>query len=641
MTSTSAQETVSTLYPSLQEVQTLCERLPSDRTLELAGLGVATFGDFNINQKEDAVTLINGVCVRGEGWTLEAASLHAANVSTEPVITASAAVLRVGDWRLESDTLLADGAAMQLAEVRFTDGSQGVTGAAARATYAFSTASFVLDDVWALGRGYRVSGAWATLSDETLVFDEAVATTCTCGPVLYTVSAPELRVEEAGRVVVRNGVLNVGGAALRLAPELDLSDTSSLRLPVRVDTLEGVGRTLQLTRLPLRNGFALTAGVTGLGETRPSAPFGLLHIDRPGLGAVVGRGPWGVQADVRFFEPLNGAFTVSFGLRNHLWALEDFLREGYVSLGGAHTWPGPLGDDSLRLTGSATAAVSGQKLGDAFVIAPRIAVSAEAAYTFPKTPLGSFGLRTGASVSVYPTLDRVQYGFRVAPTWRLERPPFTGTLTFDRLLTNSASPFSVRLDRLEPLSALLGSAAVTGDLRGGGNAGVTTTFGYNFLPEPNKNSFRTFFLSARAALPLASNKSDASFTLTPTFELELARVLEPRFDPDTRAFVAAGVGLSNENFGAGLYARYNLLPEVRRLDVLELSGSAPLHVGEITLEPFLALNLAGVVTGAGPLRVSGAGLSFTYRSCCGTVTAGYKQLRGEAAATLALEPGTP
>ena len=405
---------------------------------------------------------------------------------------------------------------------------------------------------------------------------------------------------------------------------------------MRVDTLEGVGRTLQLTRLPLRNGFALSTGFTGVGETRPSAPFGLLHLDRPGLGVTVGRGPWGVQADVRFLEPLNDAFTVSFGLRNHLWALEDFLREGYLSLDGAHTWPGPLSDDSLRFSGNATAAVSGQKLGDAFVIAPRIAASAETIYTSPEIPLGRFGLRTGASVSVYPTFDKVQYGFRVAPSWRLERPPFTGTLTFDRLLTNSASPFSIRLDRLEPLSALLGSAAVTGDLRGGGNAGVTTTFAYNFLPEPNKNSFRTFFLSARAALPTAS------FIVTPTFDLELARVLEPRFDPDTRAFVAAGVGLANDNFGAGLYARYNLLPEVRRLDVVEVSGSAPLHVGERSvLEPFLALNLAGPLTGAGPLRVSGAGLSFTYRSCCGTVTAGYRQLRGEAATTFVLEPGTP
>ena len=215
LTQTLAQET-STLHPSLQEVQTLCERLPSSPRLELTGLGTATFGDinYNYNQKEDAATLTNGVCVRGEGWTLEAASLQAANVSTEPIITASAVVLRVGDWGLESDTLLADGAAMQLAEVRFTDGSQGVTGAAARATYAFSTASFTLDDVWALGQGYRVSGARATLSGETLVFDEAVATTCTCGPPLYTVSSPELRVEGAGRVLVRNGVLNVGGAAL-------------------------------------------------------------------------------------------------------------------------------------------------------------------------------------------------------------------------------------------------------------------------------------------------------------------------------------------------------------------------------------------------------------------------------------------
>ena len=635
LTQTLAQETVSTFRPSPQEVQTLCERLPSSPSLGLTGLGTATFGDLDFNQKEDAATLTNGVCVRGEGWTLEADLLQATGVMTKPVVMASSAVLRVGEWRLEGNTLVTDGAAMQLTGVRFTNGSEGVTGAAARATYAFSINSFTLDDVWALGRGYRVSGARATLSGETLVFDEAVATTCTCGPPLYTVSSPELRVEGAGRVLVRNGVLNVGGAALRLAPELDLSDTSSLRLPVRVDTLEGVGRTLQLARLPLRNGFALSAGVTGVGETRPSAPFGLLHLDRPGLGVTVGRGPWGVQADARFLEPLTDSFTLSFGLRNHLWALEDFLREGSVSLDGAHTWPGPLGDDSLRLSGNATAAVAGQKLGDAFVIAPRIATSAEATYTSPKTPLGRFGLRTGASVSVYPTLDRVQYGLRVAPSWRLERAPFTGTLTFDRLLTNSASPFSIRLDRLVPLSALLGSAAVAGDLRGGGNAGVTTTFGYNFLPEPNKNSFRTLLLSARAALPTSS------FTITPIFDLELARVLEPRFDPDTRAFVAAGVGLNNENFGAGLYARYNLLPEVRRLDVVELSGSAPLHVGEITLEPFLALNFAGLVTGAGPLRVSGAGLSFTYRSCCGTLTAGYKQLRGEATTTLALEPGTP
>ena len=634
---TLAQETA----PSLQEVTSLCEKLPRDRTLELTGLGAATFGDLDFNQKEDTAELTNGVCIRGKDWTVEAASLKATGVSAQPVVTALEARLQVGDFTLGSETLVVEDEAMQLTEVQFIGGPEGaVTGAAARATYAFSTGEFTLDDVWALGRGYRVSGARATLSGETLVFDTAVATTCTCGPPLYTVSAPELRVEEAGRVVVRNGVLNVGGAAFKLAPELDLSDPSSLRLPVRVDTLEGVGRTLQ-TRLPLRNGFALSAGVTGLGETRPSTPFGLLHLDRPGLEAIIGRGPWGVQADVRFFEPLSDAFTVSFGLRNHLWALEDFLREGAVSLGGAHTWPGPLGDDSLRLTGSATVAVSGQKLGDAFITAPRIAASAETAYTSPETPLGRFGLRTGASVSVYPTLDRVQYGLRVAPSWRLEHPPFTGTLTFDRLLTNSASPFSIRLDRLVPLSALFGSAAVAGDLRGGGEVGVTTTFGYNFLPEPNKNSFRSLFLTARAAVPVAFGE-DAFFTLTPTFDLELARVLEPRFDPDTRAFVAAGVGLANETFGVGLYARYNLLPEVRRLDVLEVSGSAPVHVGErVTLEPFLALNFAGPLTGAGPLRVSGMGLSFTYQSCCGTVTAGYKQLRGEGAATLALEPGGP
>ena len=627
-TQTSAQGTV----PTPQEVTSLCERLPSSPTLELTGLGAATFGDFDVNGD---VVLTNGVCVRGEGWTLEAASLQATGVSAQPVVTALEARLQVGDFTLESETLVVE-EAMQLTGVQFVGGPEGaVTGAAARATYAFTTGAFTLDDVWASGRGYRVSGARATLSGETLVFDEAVATTCTCGPALYTVSAPELRVEAAGRVLVRNGVLNVGGAALRLAPELDLSDPSSLRLPLRVDTLEDVGRTLQLTKLPLGDGFALTAGVTGLGETRPSAPFGLLHLDRPGLGAIVGRGPWGVQADVRLFEPLNDTLTLSFGLRNHLWALEDFLREGYLSFNGVRTLTGPLGDDSLRLTGNATVAVSGQKLGDGFVTAPRAAASTEAVYASPDTPLGRFGLRAGASVSVYPTLARVQYGLHVAPSWRLERAPFTGALTFDRLLTNSASPFSIRLDRLEPSATLLGSAAVAGNLRGGGDAGVTTTFGYNFLPEPNKNSFRTLLLSARAAVPVFS------FTLTPTFDVELARVLEPRFDPDTRAFVAAGLGLHNENFGAGLYARYNLLPEVRRLDVVEVSGSAPVHVGEIALEPFLALNVAGPLTGAGPLRVSGAGLSFTYQSCCGTLTAGYRQLRGEATTTLALEPGTP
>ncbi|MDZ7703710.1 MAG: hypothetical protein U5L04_04400 [Trueperaceae bacterium] len=621
-----------------------------DLRLEVQGYGVAFVGDLVFDSNADRAELFNGVCfVAGTGagaeaaaWQIEAEQMVVENVSGAPSFVADGAMLTLGGWQIVTSRLRSDETGFVLTESSFIN--QNIQGRAASVRYDLETGDTLLGEVSAASPRYRVSGARAQLIGDSLIFEDALATTCMCeGDELYVVTAPNVSfdlVQE--RVVIRDGVLEIGNVDISLAEELELSEEAlrDVEFPVVIEYIgddpstdgsrEGTGLGIRVTSFRVAEGVSVEVGATGIDQAYPLSGILLLHVKRPNLRIDIGKAAEGFQANVAAEEALLPWLDIDFGVDTELWAAQDFLQQGYVGVTAHEQLNDLLPGDSFSVSSRGFLALSRQVIDGTDVRSPRLGNTLTLDYVFPDTPAGVFGVAAGAELIYYPSYRAAQYGVQFAPRWRYATGPFSANASYSLLLTNAASPFSESLDRLEDESEVNATATVLGPLTG---IGLPT----GSLDGQATANTRLDLLARRAddeslvkelTFGVSGFYATGTAVLRPSFEVEVASLLTGVY-ADADAFVSGDISFAVPAIEVGLRSRYDLEPATRGFDQLELRTSFPIVLPAVTLTPFIALDSARYLFGTDSAVIAGHGLEAAFKTCCGTVITAYRQSGGE------------
>ena len=674
-----------------------CEQLDREgATLELAGFGMAFFGDLRFEAATDSADISGGLCFISEArqngeplWIIEAQAMRAEALSTDPRFVVEQARLRVQGWWLESRVLRSTAQGFRLEDIRFRNHSpetngqaifdeqavpngqtrfedipaletnlrlsdNDVIGQAAQAEYNTLRQELVLEQVALRSARYRVSGARALLRAEQLRFEDALATTCICdGGELYVVTTPQADFDLLRDVLqVNDGVLRIAGVEIRLAEQLELSEASlaDITIPLQIEYVSdteaddgrvtrgtGLGIVLQPLRLP--DGALLEVGLRGIDRDYPLRGVLLLRLEQPGLALTFGSPGEGFQADFRRQQALLPWLDVDFGINVRAWLAQDFLRQTFVGLRGQQQWQQLLGDDvndALQLELYSFAALSNQTVNDIAITSPRLGLQASGNYQSPTTALGRFRLDMQSSAIHYPSYSSSQYALRFRPQWEGVLGTWRTRLNYDVQWSNAASPFSDRLDRQEPRSRLQ-----VDSLFRHSNATRTASFSgrvlgeYDFLASEARNPWRQLLLQAQADI------DQGAFRLRPHFSAEFARLLREVPDRQVDAYLEAGLDVDIGAWELGLLSRYNLrpLPAERDWDRLELSLQFPLEFPRVSLRPYLALDFAPTAIAGDLPSVVGYGLEAKVDTCCGVVVASFRQYNNNVSTGVSLQLG--
>jgi len=627
-----------------------CDPDSYGQKLELAGLGAAYVGELSYNSAADEARLFNGVCFVSSGTpqlTLSAPTMRVEGVQTEPRFIAQGATLTLAGYTVFAEELSGNAQGLSLENLSVM--SPQFSGTAVRARYTLKNAQTIFSGVdFKLGN-FRVTGAAAGLTENTLVLSSARATTCACqNGGLYALTAPNVVIDlTTGLVRVEGGVLETLGLRLGLNPNLrfllDGAPGSGGRpgsgrvrvggaallpspaAPEPVGTVIDEGTRVALP-LQLKPWAGLELGAAGLD---PDHPLGLVSLLKLGvklegsdLRAALGRVGPGLRADVLVRTPLAPGVGVDLSTTNRSWADAGYLHEGALGFYGGRRFRSVLGEvnDTLSLGGQLFAALSQQTFKAVRVRSPRLGARGSADYVSAPTGVGVFAFRTEAGLTFYPqggaddhTYDLAQLGIRLQPLWRARFGALETTLAFDHQAVFGSSPFSTYLDKLEPSSVLDSSLTYE---RGGRR--VSLGGRYAFRLNGAKNPVRRLRLDAAATLPVFGLRTRN------TLNAEIAGLLGPA-DPDVDAFITAETEvLLASPLELGFRLRYELLPPAAGLKLLEVYASYPVTVEKVTLRPFVGLNAAPFIFGDALPVVSGYGLEVAYRSCCGTLRASYR-----------------
>jgi hypothetical protein len=110
----------------------------------------------------------------------------------------------------------------------------------------------------------------------------------------------------------------------------------------------------------------------------------------------------------------------------------------------------------------------------------------------------------------------------------------------------------------------------------------------------------------------------------PSFGIEFAPLMNPDLDKNFRPLIKGGFDILHPRWEAGFELNYDMA--LTELSKLEARGSVTIDLGEVSLEPFLALDVLPTLLENTWPRLSGHGLEVQWQSCCGTLNIGYRQL---------------
>lgn len=610
-----------------------CEPVP-EGVLELAieGVGVAYFASLSPAPEAGGLELGGGVCVAGEaGWVLHAQALVAAQLDAAPRFSAAEVELAISGWQVRAQSFAYAAGAFALEGLSFSQGT--ITGEAERGSYALEESELRLVAVRLRGQGFRLSGARARLVGDTVLFDEAEATTCLCSATaLYLVRAPSASYDLLkGQVSFQEGELVLGG--LRLALDdvtLDPESLSRLSFPISVEYTTGetgTGLGIRLRELPLTRALSLELGVVGLDVDYPLAGVLVAHYQDEVLSFDVGRSALGAQADVALRQPLAEGLWATFAVDNRHWAAADYLHQGVLGLEAQQR----LG--RLTLAERLFGAVSSQQVTGLTRAGVRLGGLAEASYQSPATPFGRFGAVLRLSASAYPQLERTQFGAYFRPSWTFEAGALRLDAQYELQLVAGASPFTSTLDRLLPKSQLALSARLAGPVSAGLSGELAFDLGYDFR-DPRPDGLLVQGVT-RARFEAALSYQAGAVSVEPYARGELAPVWNAEVREQETAYLETGFNVSAKRWQVGVGARFDLLQR-DPLEKVEATVTFPIELGAVTLQPFLALDFAPLLRRDQLPRVSGHGLELSWDTPCGTVVVGYRQFENAFSTSLAL-----
>lgn len=625
-----------------------CEAASYEVELRIADFGTAYFRDLRVDSGRDYAELSGGVCMSSitDDWTVEADRIDVDGLreGATMMVTASNALVTFRRWQLSAETLTSDGRELVMHAGTFA--GEGLSGSVEYVIYNLATGVAEGGALEAQGVGFRVRGQTVRFSGQHLVIGDATMTTCLCpGEPLYVLESEETTFDlDAESIVLSRGTLRLGGITLTLADPFDVTNQSleGLAPPLVLEYVPvedvserlGYGLALLVPALELEQGFNVEFGVAGLNADYPLTAWGLARYQRAGADLVFGytRGG-GPRADASFRFGLNDWLNLTFAINNRHYADAHYLHEGLLTL--ATAFPAATFSDGSRLAYglSLTAAASSQGIGAGVVMGPRLRSAVTLDYRLPAGPLGRLDVRLDASNTQYFLGRDSQYGLRLRPSWTFSRGPVELVLGYDWQLTNSASPFNTSLDRLSPIARASGSITVSGDLGDNATGNLRFRAAYNFLrfTSGERRGFEDLLLDGRITTPAGE------WTLTPSFAVQLAGVLDPRANSDRLGYVDAGLAAERGHIELGISTRYHLGGRFTGLESLELYAAYPFETGEVLLVPFLALDFGPPIAGGGGPALTGHGLLVRWDSCCGLFEAGYRVHGGEFSATLSAE----
>jgi hypothetical protein len=616
-----------------------CEALfPEAFALSYPGISIR-FGNFlgEADVEKGPYTLVDGVCIENaEGVQLITVEATFTIVEDSVTIEARNVEVTFGDYELTADSIVSSSEGVELTEVIFQ--GTNLSGIAQRASYTFENQAIELLESSVRGQSLTIDSTRARLVGNEATFEDLTVTTCQCrGDPFYVVRSPLATFDLTTQTLnVSEGTLELIGLRLAFNNVTVSPETlRDFRFPVTIEYVPGnvedgaTGLGIRVPSLRFDDTLTLELGIVGLDTNYPLGGIFVIHFKDEKSVADIGLTPFGFQADFRTTEPLAPWLGLTFGVTNREWLKADFLHEGYASL-DARTSVSLLRGDALGLSAQLLMAASSQTLPAGPVIDGRLAFNTEANYRVPPLPFGQFEFNTQTKLSYYPVVQRTQWGVRLTPRWRHRLGPASFEVSYTRQWTNAASPFSTKLDKLEPESRIIASTTVAGSLSPSLQGELRFGLNYNVLDVDRYFGEGFTSLSASGNLTYQIN----TLTVTPTFSLELAPLMNPDLDEDIKALLNSGITVSGGSWEAGFATSYDL--ELSDFTKIQTLGSFTVDVGELSLEPFLALNVLPTLTENKWPQLSGHGLEVAWRTCCGTLNVGYRQLDDKFTTTFAV-----
>ena len=602
-----------------------CDVAGARNTLQVEGIGTATFDDFTTDRASGSVSLRGDVCVQDldATWTIRAERVDVTGLRNQPVeprLFAEDASVSFGPWTLFAETAVATQLAVTVSTVAMS--GPDVVGTAATVRYELDDGVALMRDLELQGTVFRARAAAGVLEGANLTLSDAVVTTCTCrGDAAYVVAAPVAEVDVvAGSFVVIDGEVRALGVTLPLADRValtgDLADDLSFPLVVERQSVSsgglGHGWTVLLPDVAPGDALEASVGITGL--TERVRPVARLEATAPTAAITFALPADGLVLDAHVRRDLGRGFGVTMAFHNRATPRDDYLHQGVFGL--EHAWRSafrePFG--SLAVDTRAFAAVSAQTLEGAPVAGARIGVGADVGWTSPATPVGTFGLDLGTIATAYPNQAAHQLVGTVTPSWSASAGPLSGSLRYRGRAVEGRSPFGTTLDRATPQSELDAAALLTWSDRAV-EASVSFAGRYDFLPSDRAvPGWTDLDAAASLAVPVAGGTWSASLAS------DVAGLVGDR--ATTGPFVQARTGYAWSGHELGVRARYAL--DASTLDDLEISGRVRIEAEDVIVTPYLAVDVAPWLHARAP-HISGHGLELEWTSCCGTLTVGYEQ----------------
>lgn len=607
-----------------------CEDRPAN-ALELVveGFGTLYFAEADTRVQLGEIDLGGGVCIDlGGGAELRAAELTVRSFPMNPVFLAHEVRLLWAGWTFTAATLAATEAEVVLSDLTFTG---ELSGRAGEAALNLETLELTMLEITAVGQGFQIGAERAVLNATTLVFEEVVVTTCLCrgDRKLYVVRGKSAVYDlREARVVMREGVLEVGSLTLALDDfELSEAALADLRFPLVIEYVTANGETgapgtglgVRIPSIPLDEATTLELGVTGLDIDFPLNGIMLFRHRSSSVDFEIGKSAAGPQLDFTLRHPLTAWLNAALSTTNRHWQGQDFLHEVKLSLLAAHQVE-PLAGHRLTADGELFAAGSRQTIEQQPVQGTRLGGRAELLYQSPQIGAGRFSVRLRSQLTSYPYQQVSQWGLYLEPRYQGRIGPVNIDANLRRQWSNSASPFSTRLDRLEPL----GDIGLTAQWAPVFSAEVRATFRvsarYDFLKGDPRLTQNISQLSLLANLTWEHSE----LTVNPFVMTDLAPYFNDALAARRRPFIEGGLNLKAERWEAGFVARVNPRAQFG-LEKVEFSASFPVTLSSVTLQPYIALDILPTLLDNDLPRVSGHGLEITWASCCGTFVIGYRQ----------------
>lgn len=596
--------------------QTCAEQLPNAFVYKGIGnaVGLIYFNTADTNTNQAEFRFSGGVCLEGkEGWQL---ITEAIEITALPEGRAENVSVSFQDWQLQADFLQANPSGLRMQGITFF--GEGIQGLAKEASYDFLSKELVLTEALTTGENLRISGQRATLAGEKVFFEGIKATTCNCkGDPFYTLVADQATLElSSQKLLIQQGSLNLFGLPIALK-NLELSPESleNFRFPVVIEYIPespdttGTGLGIRMPALSIDKTFSLELGAVGLDTNYPLKGVLVAHYQDARSSFDVGYTGQGFQGDATIKQAVAPNTRVVFAVRNRDWQSQDFLHEGYLALEHAGNW------QNIKYEAKALAAISSQTLQETFHDG-RFGSEVTLQYPVRIPAFGQLDLNLQGNLTYYPMRNQTQWGLRFYPRWQYQRGGFQVQLNYLEQWTNSASPFSSKLDKLEPKRQVSLSTSVKGSLNQHLYGDFSLRVSYDFL------AVEADLLQGFTELGFKSRLDYTwqELSFSPFIHAEFA----PSFNSDlnTTSHLEFGLRVQAPRWETGLSATLN---DSFSLNKLEFRTAFPMDFENFSLKPFIALDLMPTLNALEFPRVSGHGLELTWRSCCGTISLGYRQ----------------